>query len=247
MDNTKLKTLKVPTGLIRRANYSGLYHDVLFYYKLKSLESNGVLDKSELIELVRSNFDISGASIWRKVRSLVDLGLLVKTKHSYRLISYKKLYKKLNIRKNTRVFNINADFSNFIDLISLNEIKRSLKRQDVQVSKKRRILRSGKPTSEQVVVKSNDPNDSIYRDLDVTLSCKGVAKLLGFKSASIGYKIEQNLKKLNLLKVKARSILIEEDHFLAGVNAKFYKKIASNFNYKNHSIIYNLPNLITVV
>ena len=55
---------------------------------------------------------------------------------------------------------------------------------------------------------------------DVTLSCKGVAELFGYKTAMSGWKIEKQLESMGLLEIKTRKYLVTSD----SLKAKTIKK-----------------------
>ena len=86
------KYFKIAQGLYKKANELGLSSNIIFWYKLKYLNDEGVLTKGNIVTCVRKVTNLSNSSIRRKIARLVDLGWIIDNDHQYNLISYDKLF-----------------------------------------------------------------------------------------------------------------------------------------------------------
>ena len=100
--------LKVPEGLIRKANEFGFLSDVIFFYQLKSLNIEGELIKGQIETSLNKNFNYSYSSIWRKIKSLLDYGWLRPEQNCYKIISYDLFFNKLGYKFEKKI-NIKFD------------------------------------------------------------------------------------------------------------------------------------------
>jgi len=292
--------LKVPEGIVKRANQLGIWVDVVFYYQLKSLTIEGILRKGEIEPILVSRFNLTRPSIWRKLKRLVDLGLVKKEKDFYKLYNYDKLFhvlgywlgKKTYYKNEKRVsrlgrfkiWHISVDcLSNFLEYITRQEIELNYKRQLYKISQtlkqddflldlipKNKLKVSLTKTKSLDFIKDQlNINDLVEKsikaktisyneakigedyyskqsNIDLTLSCSGLARLLGFKSAASGYKLEQRLKELGLLIIKKRKILIEKNPLFAN---QLYEKVKNIRNYvlADNQLYYYLPNQLVLI
>lgn len=241
--NSPLIRLKVPQGLVKKANQLKVWNDVLFYYKMKSLRVEGSFHKSEVVKVVSGRFGYSEPSIWRKLRKLIDLGYVFKVGDHYCLVSYDVLFKKLGFtlvetkkkkRSGFPIFRIESrDLNNFLDYIGLEEIKSSFFRQRKSLKSSEHIgliQNHSLETFKQMFRKSNINQKidslldlkslsyliakgvqdvSLKQNLDITISCFGISRLLGFLSPSTGYAIERRLEELGLIQIRRRKFLVE--------------------------------------
>jgi len=293
-------SLKVPEGIVQKANQLGIWVDVLFYYQLKSLNVEGVLKKGEIEPILIDRFNLTRPSIWRKIKRLINLGLLIKTENFYKLCSYDSLFfilgysleekiyykgdKKLRRKGNFKIWQIAVDkLKSFLENIARKEIELNYQRQLYKISqtlKQDEYLLKLIPKNKLKVnlvdlesldliknllninnlveksfkakqisyleAKNGESYYSTQSNIDVTLSCNGLAKLLGFKSAASGYKLEQKLKKLGLISIKTRKILIETNPLFA---SQLYEKVRSIKNYvlNNGRLYYFLPNQLVLL
>ena len=58
------------------------------------------------------------------------------------------------------------------------------------------------------LIPKNDPSNHFY---EAALSCQKVAELMGYESKSEGYKLEQEMKRLKLIRIKRRRYIINRD------------------------------------
>jgi len=277
--NTKI-LLKVPEGLIRKANEEKILNDVIFYYQLKSLTIEGHFKKNGLIRLVQSKFRISESSIWRKVKKLVELGYLIKSKEGYSLIRYDAFFKSLHYdiavctksksifgtmvrykrRGSFKIFKILVqNLDNFLSYIAYEEIKLNFQKQEYNICKSSNNLSLLIPKKklnyyqyinkllqmklQNHYIKTKMKHQFInFINTDVTLSCLGLSKLLGFLSSRSGYLIEKNLVKLGLIDIQKRLVLYETNPFMFRKSG--LGDVCNNFLCKQSLIYYNLPNKI---
>jgi hypothetical protein len=81
-------------------------------------------------------------------------------------------------------------------------------------------------------------------DFDITLSCQGLSKLLGYSSSYTGHAIQQRLDYLGLIKVEKRKVLMETTDFFALPLYRKYKTKSPNFVYNNGMLFYFNTNKI---
>jgi len=258
--------LKVPAGIIKRANEKGILSDLLFYYQLKSLNIDGSFKQGQITPLLISKFNYSSSSIWRKIGNLVKLDFIIKNEYEYNLISYDRFFSTLgynldekiyykNYSKrygNFKIFKIPVnELNNFIERITYEEIKLNFKKQAYQ------ILKQVKDSSSSInrLIPKNILKKITLRDIssfelinnylidqkilkvedkefdknDISLSCSGIAKMMGFNSASKGWKLEKKLEKLGFLYIQPRKYLLEINDYLANILFKSLSSISPNY------------------
>ena len=145
--------LKVPEGLVKKANERGVLNDIIFWYKLKSLKIEGKLYKQDLINKLSKQFNFSFSYIYKKIQKLIKLGYIKEYKLYYQLIKYDNLFAMLgfgvrdkfsygfinNYKESIKfkIFKIQSNqLNNFIENISYEEIKLNFERQAFQAIKK---------------------------------------------------------------------------------------------------------------
>ena len=257
------KLLKIPEDLFRLANKQKILQDVIFYYHVKSLNVEGALPFGKIIFLICSRFTMSESSTRRKLKQLLNLGFIKKYKQSYSLVSYNTLWKTVgldlkqrgNRRGKFKIFRISPkDLPLFFERVSQEEIVWNLFKQQYRVYEQFcKGLNVHKSTPKvQGVVFSELPiaaqidaylNKTDVRNLDVTLSCLGVAKLMGCKTAAFGCLLQKRLEKLRFIHVERRKHLYRKDCCLTDHDYKYYKQKSLAFIKEDSGLLYyNMPN-----
>lgn len=257
------KLLKVPEGLFCLSNKQKILSDVIFYYHLKSLNVEGVLPFGQIIHLIRSHFNVSESSTRRKLKQLLNLGFIKKYQQGYSLINYDTLWKTVgldvkqrgNRRGKFKIFKIPPnDLPLFYERVSQEEIAWNLFKQQYRVYEQFRkgtnmhksmpkvqgVVFSELPIAAQIDAYLHKTN---VRDLDVTLSCLGVAKLMGCNTAAFGCLLQKRLEKLRFIHVERRKCLYRKDCCLTDHNYKYYKQESLAFTKEDSGLLYyNMPN-----
>jgi len=196
--------LKVPENIIRRANDRGLFTALQFYYQLKVFKIDGYFKDINSIQL-----NLSKPAVYKNVNKLLKLGWLIQKRDGYYLIKYDKLFKyfgydltlNYNSKRKTirggvfKIFKIPSDkIKHFLIYVSKEEIKLNFARQKYKIRQKLSLIQKmhiGKNIKDKI-------------NSDITLSARGISRLLGFNSSSMGYKIEKLLEKFNLIEIEVR-------------------------------------------
>lgn len=89
---SEVKYIKIPTGLLKACNDRGIWKDIEFYYKLKTIDISGHFLKKFVTPTIKERFNYSESSIWIKIRKLIDLGLIKRSSTGYRLVKYDTLF-----------------------------------------------------------------------------------------------------------------------------------------------------------
>jgi DNA-binding Lrp family transcriptional regulator len=79
-------------------------------------------------------------------------------------------------------------------------------------------------------------------NFDVTLTCKGIACIFGYKAESQGYIIQQQLKNCNKITITKRCLLINKSF-----HGKGYVELPKSFFIKGKHLYKQLPNMITII
>lgn len=267
-----LNRIKVPISLFKIANENGLLHVLKFYYNVKTLTIHGAFKDIDFINIIKDHLFVSYNTA-KKYRSLLlkNQFAFIKDKHIH-LISYDKLWELLNVTKfNDRYKLIYTNIENFENDICFAEIKFNLKKQeknlqkkhinkelgyclDAETNAKNRKLKKALLYNMNCKSKIQEQFKKIQTQLDslldinyqITLSCKGIAQILGFKSGSMGHSIIKRLISLNCLKsVAQRALKIANN---VSKNAFNYMQLDSSFFLtKNNVLMKFLPNLITII
>jgi biotin operon repressor len=216
LKKSPLNQLKVIEGLFRKANYKGVYTQLLFYYRLKELNVEGHFMNIPVMESFCRSY------VYKQFKKLQELGWIVKKVDGYYLISYDLLFESFgyDLTKQQRIFKIEKKwFKQFELIIAYSEIKLNIFRQHWALKIKTEDLMQKKSrlqTAEDTIIESY-----------CTLSCLGISHLLGFMSAKKGYQIEQELKKLDLIEIEKR---FDKRRGLPLCNYLFIKKTILSFS-----------------
>jgi len=272
--------LKVPEGIVRKANEVGVLSNLLFYYKLKSIKIDGFFKIETAIKEIQAYTKLSIPNIYKQINALRYLKWIKKDKTGYSIINYDSLFEKMGysvelkeigdtgaFRKGTfKIFKVlSAHLDKFITYIAYEEIKLSLNRQRYRLKKK-----LGQDSRFDALIQKQKMEFKLWNDgfwssltkfesikeqinrylgdnksinLDITLSTRGISRILGFKSSSKGYRIEKELEKLKLIQIIKRNIVFDNTYDF-NVLRRFLglRALSDSFKYKNSVIYYTLSN-----
>lgn len=264
--------IKVPIGLYKIANENNLLNVLKFYYKLKTLTVHGAFKENDFINICKDNLYISYNTA-KKYKTLLikNKFVFIKDNHIH-LISYDKLWDLLNVPKfNDRYKLIYTSNENFDNDIILAEIKFNLKKQEKKLQNKyinnelnlsldtatnaknkklRKVLlcnmNSKLNISKQFQKIQTNLDSLLDINFQITLSCKGVANILGFKSQSKGHWMIKRMISLNKINsVAQRALLIAKNVSKIAFNSM--QLDSSFFLTKNNNLMKFLPNLLTII
>ncbi len=231
------RVVKVPEGCLQRASNLQIRNEVLIYYKLKTVNIQGYFRNGAGIKQIIKHLGADDRTIRRWFRSLHSLGLLYKDDNGYGLVKYDKLYQILgydltenNKTRRTRagsfkIFKVpTSSVSKLIIAVAKEEIALNIARQDKRIERK--LTQTDKP--DQQFVSANTTT---------TLSCSSVSKLLGYRSASSGSRIEKQLviSYPNTVKIDKHVEVISVDSPFAVNNSKLGKRF-----YKENGIVFKV-------
>lgn len=268
--NSPLFRLKVPYGLYGQANKKGLLSVVKFYYKLKSLRIDGCFLESEFIELCQDNLFVSYNTAKKYKNLLISNQFAYIRDNHLCLVRYDSLWEKLEVQKNKNGFFklMYVSLANFESEIQYNEICLNLKNQagTLRIKHLRRELKtdtvknanrnlkkilsaelsSAKMNLARQIESIRQKLSSILEvNYQVTLTCKKVAEIFGFKSATQGRSIIRSMVSIGKIRSTSQNIV-----FVAkNVNKHILKSLnldSSFFIYKN-VLLKRLPNMITLI
>lgn len=226
--------VKLCRGLIKNVQEAGLTKQLDFYLKLKGITVTGRLFQRNFVLLVGEKTGDSRATIYRKLRTILQCGFASRdTNGDIILLSYDKLFDRFGFSKkkeNLIIFKVNAE-TPWEEAAKI-ELSINLKHQDFITYQKHVKHKYGctEVTSEKLFGKLKKKERKSYnsdklfnlqksraiaqRDIevfkkpavnyDVTLTCKTIANVLGFKSKSSGWRVLNSLEKLNMLDVERR-------------------------------------------
>jgi hypothetical protein len=291
LKNNPTTVLKVPEGLIKRANGLGLLSDIVFWYQLKSLNIEGKIVKGNIEKTLSVKFGYSIPSIWRKIKNLEELSWIKKEDSEYKLISYDllflklgyiykseinyKFYNKLITKDKKPKFKIykipTININYFFEHVAYEDIKHNFKKQAYTIIHTIKT-NSHLPIYQSIIqknllnkVKLNDIksfellNQHIIEnreseeywdktsECDITLSCQGLANLLGYSSSQTGYNIQNKLEDLGLLKIEKRKILLDANIFLAPNTRKEVSNGSPKFVLTNYGLYYYNTNKLHII
>jgi len=193
----KQRYIKVPEGIIAKANEQGLISQLQFYYELKAARVDGYF-----INILQA-VDYSQSYIYKNIDKLLVLGWIRKEGTNYQLVKYDDLFKYFNYdlmlklknktirRGNFKIFKISVDkLKEFIIYIAYEEIKLNFARQKYAIKQKLDSLKQ--------------KNSILEEQFKEQLSVRGISRILGFssKSPASGYRIRKRLEELGLITVK---------------------------------------------
>lgn len=248
---------------------------------LKSVSPHGSFSKGSVGPTIQSHFDISAASLWRRMKRLVELGWVRNHKLAYHLTSYDDVWKDLGYdlkrtKRNTLSFPLSRfRLVNFRQQCAQHDLHINLKRQSDNVRKnlqhaglrkddyaamqncdtyelKQRLDELGEKRPVDIVrsheesvlseqlEKASEISEVPRCNIDITLSCKGFAKLIGLKSASSGHRIIKTLQQAKLIDVRHRIACLGIKHPLRAMPT------GSQYWLEGGMIMKQLPNKLYV-
>ena len=126
--------VKIPHNLFQRSRELNVQKDVEFFYALKRIDSTGFISKDSLIKKVGRFVKLTHSSIYRRITSLINLGLLKRVKNGYRICSYKKFLTVLGCKQNAYDKMIVRDDQKILLFSAIREIKQNFKEQAIAAS-----------------------------------------------------------------------------------------------------------------
>ncbi|NCU26101.1 hypothetical protein EOM86_05185 [Candidatus Nomurabacteria bacterium] len=183
--------LKIPEGCIKRANDLGIKAQVIAFFRMKTLNEHGFIRLGE-IPVAALYLGISDRTLRRWLDQCQRVGLIYRDGGGYGLISYDGLFRKLGYDmspKTTRsgrsragrfkIFKINAQHRDkLLAIIAREEAALNMSRQEYAINRK-------------LTQKHKSGNVNVNRS--VSLSCSGLARLLGYSSPSTGHRLEASM------------------------------------------------------
>ena len=264
--------LKVPEQSFFRCNQQKKLNDYIFWLKVKSLSIDGAF-KPKHFTYIADQLHLSISMVRKYIKRLLDLEWIVKQEESYQLISYNRLWVQLgyDVRDlgitDYLIFKVKVtELSQLRLSIIKEEIKTNFLKQKTSILKKElknvvllsdsekmqeKLCKNVKKRIDQIIKSGWKNQLNIIRkhiqpliNYDVTLSCEGLAKLLGYNTAMSGWSIEQELKNNCLAKITNRVLLVAKD-----ISYQIYSSLdlPNSFFYKDGSLYKQLPNLITLL
>jgi hypothetical protein len=271
--SSQLPLLKIPEGLSKRARGKNIWTVVESYYNLKVFNTEGCFHKTKIIQIFSSIFPISTAGAWRRIKEMVDHGVLRKEGDHYSLISYDRLFEKLGYdlswnqkgrrRGSFRIIKISTKFIKaFLLYVALEELRLNLDRQRRNVKRMANRLSIPIKNLEKIHIDAkinilNDLQSLAYIDLrgkrnskpvnnpDVTISCKGFSRLMGYVSSAAGWGLLRKMEENGLIRIVKRQILVDCNVALAKDE---YEKVRQNPCYflSRGMLYFNYTNKITL-
>jgi len=291
LKNNPTTLLKVPEGLIKRANGLNLLSDIIFWYQLKSLNIEGRIVKGNIEKALCAKFNYSKPSIWRKIKTLEELSWIKKLDNEYKLISYDLLFCKLGYcydskinyksysklitkdkKPKFKIYKIStSNLKYFFEYVAYEDIKQNFKKQAFTIIHTIKN-NSHLPIYQSIIQKNllnkvklnkidsfNQLNQYIIEnrknrefwnqtsECDITLSCQGVANLLGYSSSQTGYNIQNKLEELGLLQIEKRKVLIDPNLLLAPITRKEISNNSPKFVITDFGLFYYNTNKLNLL
>ena len=272
--NTPSKILKIPKAFYKKANESKLLPEVLFWYSLKTINSEGYLK----VSLIKSKTNLSYSRIMQLLQSLERLGFIKRNRGCLWLCSYNKIWK--HFKYNLKGLNlIKIPVDNTIDIANLiqyyevknklNQIQKKLPKKYIELLKEIGEIKSDtvKHQKAQLIfqkdikrarkyyyesIRTNLSSQSDY-NFESTLTCKKIADMFGYNSAKQGYLIQQKLQDKGLLHIiNTKSSPNKRRLFISSsMNDTNHRKLISSINEYDSSFFYcnkylfkQLPNVL---
>jgi len=209
----KQRYFKVPQGIYRKARIQGVEKPLMFWYRCKTVNTEGRLVKGTIVTQLRSITRYSNSSIRRYISKLVQLGWLIDHGSYYQLCSYDKLFacffydlkwNSLSKRKGSfLIFKIHFAYINHLEArIAFCELRRNLssQRKSLKHQYRRKKLQKRIGIQASSIQGSKNQNAKIAEkynsDNRPKLSCLMLAELLGYDHASKGHELQQTLCEL---------------------------------------------------
>ena len=225
--------LKIPDGIHCAARELRLHNDLIFYYELKCLNVSGGFPKAKIIQYIQGRYSYSQSAIYKKLSRLLKLGWIRSHVKHYSLCKYEVVFQSLGLSelkiRSGDVFKTiyhprhNPQPCSVKELILLVEIRSNLYKQEKKIKSLDRDSHTKKQNINPVA----------------TLSCEGVARLLGYKTSTQGWHIEQQLLRCGLITIKNRTLFRGPRRCFKGVPKKCF--VVRN------NVIQQLANDISIV
>lgn len=135
---SKSRILKVPEELIGEARKRKCLSSVLFYYRMKSMSSNGFFK----IGGISKSLTGSNATIWRHIRFLLDNNLIRKDKGGYRLTKYDELFGFLGYSLRKKGHRNGSFKIHRIPIAALSELEEYAITEDIKLNLNRQTYRA---------------------------------------------------------------------------------------------------------
>ena len=181
--------IKVPEGCIRKASALGLREEIIAYFKMKTVNEQGYFAFGSGIKDAALKLSVTERTVRRWISRMQEAGFIYKDDNGYGLVKYDTAYKILGFdttphkRKkrlgNFKIFKINTN--------NVHELLTTIVKEEIALNQRRQeYMIKRRPTQ------ISKPDNTVGNKNGVSLSCAGLAKLLGYKR-STGHRLEQKL------------------------------------------------------
>jgi hypothetical protein len=263
-----LNRLKIPLSAYRIANKAGILPAVLFYYELKRLTVEGYFGGRRYVDFIRQRTGLAPATIYRGFAALVAAGLARREAGKIWLVSYDRLFCALGLqiggKEGVRLLKVGTA-GRVEDNWQTAEIAHNLASQQAALAHKYVLAQTGKKDTDKAPSKKlrkrllagfdrlgalnnflgdilNSPRADVHADLSLT--CRKVAALFGYSSATKGHQIERRLQAAGRLLVEPRSMVVlpqlSKGEFLS------LRLQDTSFFLRAGQLVKQLPNLLSV-
>lgn len=267
------KNIKIPEGLIRKANEKGLFSHLKYYYILKCNRISGFFEDKDILLCFKKDCGLSEGTAKNEIRKLISLNWIRKEFNGYSLIKYDKLFEyfnynldlKYNKNNNTirkgkfkifkiEITKIKESFGRHLENhVCLEELKLNLNRQKYVLLKKLRktgfksLIQKTKIGHCFDIKEIIDLTISNGINLDISLSIRKISDILGFKSPSKGYKIQKFLEFNGYIGITRRkNEFISNAWDMMNMYNTLKRKIKGGLYIKGGILYYTAPNLIHI-
>lgn len=205
-----LNFIKCPVGLVKKANEQDLLSPLLFYFQLKGINKTSSFNKEEFYQICRNYTNLSKSAIYTNITKLKELTWIKEINNKIILCKYDYLFQyfgfDLTLRKRKGLKNRKGTFKIlkistsrikqlFLEICKL-EIKQNILTQYRALNYKVKLLRKKSSLSNKLVDNSNIARKFLKSQInfDITLSARGISRILGFKSPCTGFSIAKKLE-----------------------------------------------------
>jgi hypothetical protein len=268
MNKSPLIRLKVPHGLLKLANETNLLNSLIFYYNLKECNIQGSFKNRNFLKFCEARFKMCRNTARKHRNILLKNNLMFEDGEYISLVSYDKLWNFFKVPTHNEKYKIiYTKCENFKLNIICEEIRKNLNDQNYRLRKKyvNRVLEadavritskkiksrlSKEATFRKNIIKQNEIirnnlNSRLTINSQVTLTCIGVAKLLGYSSAMQGHYLVQALVKAGKLTSKRQKpLLIRKNVSRAEFNCL---SIDSSYFMQGTTLLKFMPNIIQIL
>ena len=213
-----VKFLKVPEGMYKRMYLLGgraLVSDVVLWYKLKALRSDGFFEAGFL---GRANLDESQNTLYKRVSRLESYGLITIGKSGFSLSAYDKLfsfleydmtkkYRSGSFRRNGsfKIWKLSTDdVESIVDCMMYFDIKIAVARRLFVLNPKRQKLYERSSRKGQALLDAEEHLGKEVVKQATPLSGRTIASIFGYSTASAGNKALHRLVLRGFIKVERR-------------------------------------------